>query len=127
MKTLAELRERAFLQNLNSQIEARLSDSNLDVEQLQRFTGISRTNLHCKLKQAVGVSTTEYLRRVRLQKAAQLLRDNPNWSVQAVALEVGFENLGYFSKRFKERYGCSPGAWREVAMLEEVRIFGTSE
>ncbi len=116
MKTLAQHRERFFLQNLDAQIEAHLSDCSLDVEHLQRFVGLSRTNLHCKLKQAAGVSVTEYLRRARLQKAAKLLLDNPNWSVWAVALEVGFNNLGYFTRRFKERYGCSPGAWRDGEM-----------
>lgn len=113
-------RQEIFLQNLNEQIEAHLSDSNLHVEQLERFTGMSRTNLHCKLKQAAGVSATEYVRRLRLKKATQILRDKPNWSIWAVSLEVGFENLGYFTRRFKERYGCSPGAWREMAQMEKM-------
>ncbi len=120
MKTQSPRRQETFLQNLDTQIEAHLSDSSLDVEHLQRFTGMSRTNLHCRLKLAAGVSATEYVRRRRLQKAVQLLHDNPNWTVWAVAVEVGFENLGYFTKRFKERYGCCPGAWRERALPEEM-------
>lgn len=113
-------RQKIFLQNLDEQIEAHLSDSNLHVEHLERFAGMSRTNLHCKLKQAAGVSTTEYVRRLRLKKATQILRDNPNWSIWAVSQEVGFENLGYFTRRFKERYGCSPGAWRDMVQMEEI-------
>ncbi len=120
MKTQSPHWQEIFLQNLDEQIKAHLSDSNLHVENLQRYAGVSRTNLHCKLKQVAGVSATEYLRRIRLEKAAQLLRDNPNWSVWAVALEVGFENLGYFSRRFKERFGRCPGAWREIALQEEL-------
>ena len=120
MKSMTKCREDAFLKKLDSQIEAHLSDPNLDVEHLQRFAGMSRTNLHCKLKQAADVSATEYVRRRRLEKAAQLLQDHPNWTVLAVAEEVGFENLGYFTKRFKERYGYSPGVWREMTLLEEM-------
>jgi len=125
MKTLSQHRQDIFLQNLDAQIDAHLSDSTLHVGHLQRFARISRTNLHCKLKQAAGVSATEYLRRRRLQKAAELLHDHPNWCVWAVAVEVGFENLGYFTRRFKERYGCSPGVWRK-RVLEERAEFRTS-
>ena len=113
-------RHEIFLQNLNLKIEAHLSNSNLHVKHLERLAGISRTNLHCKLKQATGMSATEYVRRLRLKKAAQLIRDNPQWTIWAVAIEVGFENLGYFTRRFKELYGCTPGIWREFTQLEEI-------
>ncbi|MFN0214680.1 MAG: helix-turn-helix transcriptional regulator [Saprospiraceae bacterium] len=119
MKHQAQRHQEIFLHNLDDYIEAHLSDSKLHIEHLLRFTGMSRTKLHCKLKQAAGMSATEYVRQRRLQKASHLLQDNPNWCVLAVALEVGFENLGYFTRRFKERYGCSPGAWREMALQEE--------
>ena len=115
MKNQAQRHQEIFLQNLDDYIEAHLSDSNLDIEHLLRFVGMSRTNLHCKLKQASGMSATEYVRQRRLQKAAHLLQVNQNWCVRAVAIEVGFNNLGYFTKRFKERYGCCPGAWRVPA------------
>ncbi|MBI5915286.1 MAG: helix-turn-helix transcriptional regulator [Bacteroidetes bacterium] len=102
-----------FVQNLDGCIEAHLSDASLNVKRLLRLVGMSRTDLHRKLDRTVGMSTTEYVRNKRLEKAAELLREQPEWSVSQVAQEVGFGNQSYFTVRFKEVFGCCPGAWRE--------------
>lgn len=102
-----------FLQTLDSQIETHLSDHTLTVKRLLRLVGMSRSDLHRKLEKTVGMSTTEYVRQKRLEKAAELLKQKSEWSVYQVALEVGFENQSYFSRRFKEVFGRCPGAWRE--------------
>ena len=99
-----------FTQNLDGGIQAHLSDSSLTVKRLLRFVGMSRTGLHRKLEQTVGMSTTEYLRHVRLEKAAVLLLEEREWSICQVALEVGFESQSYFTVRFKEVFGCCPAA-----------------
>ncbi len=105
----------AFLQNLNVQLQNSISDEKLDVLQLTRLIGMSRSDLHRKLVRFTGMSTTEYIRHFRLRKAAELLFIQPDWSIYQVALEVGFGNQSYFSKRFKEVYGMPPMEWRAFA------------
>ncbi len=103
-----------FLKTLETQIEHHLSDSSLNVKRLTRLVGMSRTDLHRKLSQTVGMSATEYVRHVRLHHAARLLIEEPEWSVFQVALEVGFNSQSYFTKRFKELFGVSPGGYRGI-------------
>jgi AraC-like DNA-binding protein len=102
-----------FLEEFDSQIEPHLSDSTLTVKRLLRLVGMSRTDLHRKLEHTVGMSTTEYLRKKRLDRAAELLKEQQDWKISHIASEVGFEHQGYFTRRFKEQFGKCPGAWRE--------------
>jgi AraC-like DNA-binding protein len=102
-----------FLQNLNLAIETHISDPRLCVNRLLRIVGMSRTDLHRKLGRTVGMSTTKYVRQIRLRRAAELLTKHPEWCVYEVALEVGFNNQSYFTKKFKQAFGCCPGEWRE--------------
>jgi len=101
-----------LLEEIDAQLMPHLADSTLTVKRLTRLVGMSRTDLHRKLSQSAGMSTTEYVRQKRLEKAAELLKEQPDWSVYQVALEVGFDNQGYFTRRFKEVFGKCPGAWR---------------
>lgn len=101
-----------FLQNLNVQIETHVSDSSLTIRRLLRLVGMSRTDLHRKLSRATGMSATAYLRHLRLQRAAGLLKEHPHWSIYQVALEVGFESQSYFTRKFKEQFGVCPVAFR---------------
>ena len=102
-----------FLLDLDFQIQKNIADPSLNVKKLTRLIGMSRTDLHRKLNQTVGMSTTEYIRHIRLKRGAELLLKHADWSVFKVALEVGFATQGYFSKRFKEVYGHSPMTFRE--------------
>jgi len=72
--------------------------------------GISRTNLHRKLKALTGTSATEFIRKIRLQRAAQLVQQN-TLTVSEIAYQVGFESLSYFSKSFQEEFGMSPSEY----------------
>lgn len=108
----------AFLQDLNVQIASHLSDSSLSVNRLLRLVGMSRTDLHRKLKLSTGMSATAYIRHHRLNKAAELLRTHKDWCIDSIALEAGFHNLGHFYRMFKEKFGCSPGVWR----MRELKI-----
>ena len=105
--------EDPFLHQLQTKIEAHLFDSELTVTKMVRIVGISRTNLHLKLSQKAGISASEFLRRLRLQFAAQLLLEKREWSVFQVALEVGFNSQPYFTVCFKRAFGCCPAAWRQ--------------
>lgn len=102
-----------FLLTLNSQIEIHLSDSNLTINKMTRLVGMSRTDLHRKLEKTVGMSASEYIRFVRLHKAAELLIKEPEWSIYRISLEVGFINQSYFTRRFHELFGVCPVMFRE--------------
>ena len=108
-----------FLENFNIKIDPFLSDCTLTVNRLTRLIGMSRTDLHRKLSKETGMSTTKYIRYLRIKKAAQLMLKNPNWSIYQIALEVGFKNQSYFSTRFKEIYTVCPKEFRtKTSQLE---------
>ena len=87
-----------------------LSDEQLSVESLAEEIGMSRVQLYRKVSALTGMSVNEMIRKLRLQKAAQLL--GQEWGpVSQVAYEVGFSNLSYFSKVFKEEFGTLPSEY----------------
>jgi AraC-like DNA-binding protein len=113
MKNPVTVPDDDFLQNLNLAIERHLSDSHLGVSKLLRIVGMSRTDLHRKLERTVGMSATRYFRYVRLQRAADLLRQQPQSSISDIAFEVGFNSQSYFTRKFKAMFGCCPEHWKK--------------
>ena len=102
----------AFLERTLRVVEEHLSNSEFSVEQLQKEVGMSRMQLHRKLKALIGQSASEFIRKIRLQRATQLLKQ-PGIQVADVAYDVGFTHLSYFAKCFKEQYGVAPSAYSE--------------
>ena len=88
-------------------INRHLDDSEFDVEQLCSEVGISRAHLHRKMKELTGMPITEFIRNIRLEQAARLLREH-KLNVTQVAYSVGFSNIGYFSTVFRKHFGVSP-------------------
>ena len=84
-----------------------LPDTNFSVTTLCKEIGYSRPQLYRKLQASNGMSPSEYIREIRLQRAAELLREQAG-NVSEVAFQTGFNNLSYFSKIFQERFGSSP-------------------
>lgn len=74
----------------------------------------SRYHFHRMFSAFTGETPGEFLRRIRLAKAASLLRDDPRRDVTAVAMDSGFSSPSAFSRAFKERFGASPSAFREA-------------
>lgn len=95
-----------FLKKLYAEIEARLDDSTLGVDDLARAAAMSRRTLHRKLTAVAGFSPHELIRQYRLKRAAQLLRAGHNASETAYL--VGYESPAHFSTVFKEFYGKTP-------------------
>jgi len=69
--------------------------------------GVSSTNLYRKIKSITGQTATEFVRNIRLKRAAQLL-SNKGINVSEAMYSVGFKNHSYFTKCFKEMYGVTP-------------------
>ena len=88
-------------------VEDNMSRTELSVEELSRELGMSRVHLYKKLLQITGKTPIEFIRVIRLKRAAQLLRES-QLHVSEVAFEVGFNNPKYFSRYFKDEFGVLP-------------------
>ena len=82
-------------------------------ESLHREVGLSRSALHDRFVELVGVAPLHYLAQWRMQAASRLLLET-RASVAAIALEVGYESEAAFSRAFKRQAGKPPGAWRRA-------------
>ena len=99
--------DRIFIDNLKEAIKKNMSNPNLRMDDLGDEIGLSRVQMYRKVKVLTGLSPTELLRQMRLQRAAALLSSTTK-TVAEIAFEVGFNTPGYFSKCFKEQYGKQP-------------------
>lgn len=100
-------RDQEFLARFRQLVESRMADSDLNVETLGSEMGLSRVQLYRKLKALTGHSPVELLRTMRLQRAKEQLASSGK-SVSEVAYEVGFTSPSYFTKCYKEAFGCTP-------------------
>lgn len=87
-----------------------LSDADFNVEDLTREVGISRAQLHRKMKEMTGISTGEFIRNLRLEQAARIIREQ-DVNITQVAYAVGFNNANHFSTIFKRHFGMTPSEY----------------
>ena len=104
--------EDEFVMKLRSEVEANIEDEDFGILQLCRAVGMSRTQLHRKIKALTGKSTSIFVRAIRLQKAKELL-EQTDLNISQVAFEVGFKDPKYFSRTFAEEFGESPNQMRK--------------
>lgn len=95
-------------------IEERIDDSEFGVEELSREVCISKAQLYRKIMAITGLSTIQFIRKIRLKRAAQLLTQDSS-SISDVMYKTGFNNLSYFSKLFKEEFGCVPKDYSQLS------------
>ena len=98
--------DQEFIQKVIQLLESKLGDSDFGVPAMQKALAMSKTQLHRKMKALTNHPPGEFLRNFRLKRAAQILEKGEN--VTQVAYAVGFNNLSYFAKCFKELHGLSP-------------------
>ena len=99
-----------FLKKVTQVIEDHMDDSELSVAKLCELGDFSEKLLYRKLKQLTGLSTVEYIRTIRLKKAALLLQ-NGNFTVSEAMYSVGFSNASYFTRAFSAQYGKTPSEY----------------
>jgi len=80
---------------------------------LAKHVGLPEKRLQAAFQQGAGMSVYAYLRKLRLDAAADLLQGGA--SVTDAAISVGFSNLSHFSKSFRDHHGVPPGLWRQAA------------
>lgn len=105
----------AFVKKIRAAVDDHLDDPQFDVDKLCRGIAMSHSQVHRKLTALTGLSTTRFIRYVRLNKAKSLLQ-NPALSITAVAFDSGFNDPAYFSRVFKQEFGLTPQAWREQSI-----------
>ena len=96
-----------LMERIMKVVNENLSDSDFNVEKMCDEVGVSRTQLHRKLKEMTGVPTSEFLRNIRLNEAARLIRER-KINITQVSYMVGFANNSHFSTAFKKYFGMSP-------------------
>lgn len=97
----------AFLQQVEQVVLSHLDDDDMSIEALGRAVGMSRSQLHRKIKALTDQSPSVFVRTIRLQRAYRLLSERRG-NISEVAHEVGMPNLAYFSRSFKEQFGKPP-------------------
>ncbi len=108
--TVTSLDQR-FMENVLELLESKYSDSNFGVPDMQDALGMSKTQLHRKLKAITGEAPGEVMRNFRLKRAAQLI-DQEADTITQIAYLVGFNNISYFAKCFKALFDLTPSAYQ---------------
>jgi AraC-like DNA-binding protein len=96
-------------------IATNYANSGLDLDGVAAGTGAHRNKINEVLKAELGMTFTSYLKKLRLTEAGRLLTHKAGATVVEIAYSVGYANVSYFNKLFKEEYGCTPKAFRNLA------------
>ncbi len=105
--------DQQFLDRIIAEIEKNLTDYSFDVEKLCENIRLSQPQTYRKIKALTDLSITEFIRNIRLRKAAELMATG-NKSISEVAYEVGFSDPNYFSKCFVKVYGQTPSEFLKL-------------
>lgn len=106
-----------FLERVQHIMDTHLTKSNFTAEFFSKEIGMSRMQLHRKIKALIGLSTSEFIKSQRLKMAIKLL-DTSDINISEVGYSVGFNDPSYFAKCFKETYGQTPTQYVSTANTE---------
>ena len=101
-----------FCRKLERIVNTRLHNPNLNIDIIAAQFGIGRTNFYRKVRELMGMSPNDYLKKCRMERAAELL-GNPEMAINEVCAQVGIPDAQYFSRVFKMHFGVSPSVYRE--------------
>lgn len=105
-------RDAEFVERLNDLMEKHLCEETFYVEQLAEKMFMSRSNFYRKIKSLFGISPNDYMKRFRLRKAAEMVRNN-DYLIKEIYERVGFKSSSYFSACFREEFGMTPKQYKE--------------
>lgn len=103
----------ALMDRVMRSVNAKMSDPDFNIDILASDVGISRAQLHRKMKEITGISSGKFLRNLRMEQAARLLREG-KVNVSQIADKVGYADLAHFSTAFKTHFGVSPSEYIEA-------------
>jgi AraC-like DNA-binding protein len=90
------------------------ANADLNLDSMVISIGVSRTKINDILKAELGFTFTGYLNKLRLTEAARLLAEKEEANVAEIAYSVGYKNVSYFNKLFKEEYSCTPKTFKSL-------------
>ena len=100
----------ALMERIMRSVNAHMKETDFNVDALADDVGISRAQLHRKMKEITGISSGKFLRNLRMEQAARLLREG-RVNVTQVADSVGYNDQAHFSTAFKNHFGMSPSEY----------------
>jgi YesN/AraC family two-component response regulator len=95
-------------------LATKYADPGLNLKKAITTLGINRIKINEILKNELGLTFTACLNKLRLTEAARLLSENDKANVAEIAYSVGYNNVIYFGRVFKNEYGCSPKAFKSI-------------
>ena len=104
-----------FIQKALSCVERNMDNTEYSIEDLSNDVGLHRSHLYRKIQSITGQTPIDFMRSIRLKRAAQLLRDS-QYRISEVADMVGFNTIKYFNKHFKDEFGMTPTQYRSENM-----------
>ena len=105
--------DQRFMERLRDIISEDMVSGKVDIESLASRMCISRSQMNRRVKALTGMSTSNYSIQLRLKYACEQLLNEPDTSVNAIALRCGFDDAAYFARIFKQRVGMPPSAFRK--------------
>ena len=105
----------AFLAKLLNVMDKQMDNNTLTVDELVEEMGMGRTVFFNKLKSMTGLSPVEFIREMRIKRAAQLLEER-QYNITEVTYMVGMNDSRYFAKCFKNTYGVTPSEYRRACL-----------
>jgi DNA-binding response OmpR family regulator len=102
--------DQKFMQRIIQTVEQSLSDPEFDTDKLSSSVSLSRMQMHRKLVALTGQTPGRFIRTLRLNRAAEMLRSKTG-TVTQIAYDVGFNNLSYFARCFQQQFGVLPSEY----------------
>ena len=104
-------KDKEFIHKLTKIVTDNIDNTEFDVTTFTREAGVSRSVLHVKLKKIANLSTSEFVKSIRIRRAAELLKQT-ELTISEISYQVGFSDPNYFSRSFKDVYDCTPSQFR---------------
>lgn len=118
--TLNHSTDTIFIKKLTKIVEANLANENFGVNELVDKLGLSRSQIHRRLKKSTNKSLSQFIREIRLEKGKELL-EKDSGTVSEIAYNVGFGSPSYFIKSFHDYFGYPPVEYLKYASAETVK------
>ena len=108
-----------FLKKAVSIVEIYLADTDFSQEKFCAEIGMSKASLYRKINSLTNQSINEFVRNIRLKKAAKILRSGKQFHIAELGYRVGFSEPSYFTKKFRELFGMTPKAYNSMYLKDE--------